>query len=233
LYINNAANLEQVWLNEGLSHIAEELVYYNAAGNGPNANLTLQNVASSQALVDAFNAYASQNFGRLVSYLAAPANFSPFSLTDGLEMRGAIWELLRYSADRKGGNERTYWFTLVNARTNGQTNYNAVFGPIIDNVRDWALAQFVDDIGLSVPAKYTNPSWNFRSIFPGLGVTRFPIATSQLIGGSALPLTVVGGGAAYVRFRVPANTSVSLSAAASAAGGALPANIELTLVRTL
>lgn len=231
LYVTNASSFEVVWLNEGLSHIAEELGYYRASGNGPNANLSLQQVAASQAMVDAFNGYSAQNFARLFAYLAAPATNSPYSTVDGLETRGAIWQLLRYSADRKGGNELTYWNALVNARTNGQANFNAVFGNITDYTRDWAVAQFADDIGFSLPARYTNPSWNFRGIAPGFGLSRYPLATSQLIGGVPLPLVVNGGGAAYVRFRLPANASASLSGVASP-GVALPANIELILVRT-
>ncbi|MDQ3950350.1 MAG: Ig-like domain-containing protein, partial [Gemmatimonadota bacterium] len=39
-YVNNAvADDEEVWLNEGLSHIAEELVFYRASGTAPRQNI--------------------------------------------------------------------------------------------------------------------------------------------------------------------------------------------------
>ena len=53
-----------------------------------------------------------QNYGRYASYLTAPSSFSPFSLTDGLEMRGAAYTLVRYASDLKGTNERATWLAL-------------------------------------------------------------------------------------------------------------------------
>ena len=232
MFVNNAAsNAEEPWLNEGLSHIAEELLYYRVSGNTARANISLDVLRTSQAQVDAFNTYIAQNFGRLAQYLAAPSTNSPFAQTDGLAMRGAIWELLRYSADRKGGNERNTWYALVNSSASGQANFNAVFGDIIANTRDWAVAQFLDDAGLLVADRYTYPSWNFRSIYPALtNPSRFPLATSSLVDGAPLALQLNGGAAAYVRFRVPA--SVAANVACTSAGQAVPASVDFILVRT-
>ena len=41
IYVNNASSFEEVWLNEGLSHIAEELLYYRISGNSPRSNIDL------------------------------------------------------------------------------------------------------------------------------------------------------------------------------------------------
>jgi hypothetical protein len=230
LYVHGAQSFEQTWLNEGLSHIAEELYFYRVSSTAARLNIDVDVLrASPNTALPAFNAHAIQNFARLFSYLATPSTISPFE-GNTLESRGAIWQLLRYAADRKGGNENDIWQALVNTTTIGQPNFNRVFGNIIEQTRDWAVAQFVDDLVTVVP-RYTNPSWNFRSILAALATSRrFPIATSQLIGGIPLPLSAVGGGAAYVRFRVAANTPASL--AASASGVPLPANIDLILVRT-
>jgi hypothetical protein len=230
-YVNHVAVDEEVWLNEGLSHIAEELLYYKESGKTPGQNLDLQAAAATGPLTDAFNAYQSQNFGRLYSYLIAPSANSPYSSVDGLEMRGAIWELLRYSADRKGGTDRSIWYPLVNSTTSGQANFNAVFGDIVTNTRDWAVAQFIDDDGFAVAAKYTNPSWNFRSIFPALTKAQnFPLAVSALIGGAPLSLSIVGGGAAYVRFSI--GNGLLAGIVATSSGVAVPSNIDFILVRT-
>ncbi len=230
-YVNNSPVSEETWLNEGLSHIAEELLYYKVAGKSPGQNLDLAAVTADSAQADAINTYQFDNLSRLISYDAAPAKNSPFSQVDGLEMRGAIWQLLRYSADRKGGSGRSIWYPLVNSTTAGQANFNSVFGDIITNTRDWAVAQFTDDDGLGVAAKYTNPSWNFRSVLPKIVTPNaFPLATSTFVAGSPLSLSIVGGGAAYVRFSVAAGIAAAVVSTSS--GASLPANIDFILVRT-
>lgn len=230
IYVNDADDFEEVWLNEGLSHIAEELLYYRISGHAPRSNLTLPMVAATQPLVDAFNANMTQNFGRLRFYMMAPSSNSPYSAVDALETRGATWQFLRYSADRTGGNERDLWFGLVNSRSRGAVNFATVLGDLVPFARDWSVAQFADDIGLSPPSKYTNPSWSFRSVMPALNNQQFPLATLPLIGGSPLSLQLVGGGAAYVRFRILSNALATIAATSS--GQPLSANIDFVLVRT-
>jgi hypothetical protein len=230
LYVNNATSFEEVWLNEGLSHIAEELLYYRISGNSPGSNIDLPFIQSSQAQLDAANAYAIDNFARLKTYMVAPEVNSPFSQTDGLEMRGAIWQLLRYSADRKGGTEQSTWSALVNSATSGQTNFNAVFGDIITNSRDWAVAQFTDDAGLGVASNYTHPSWNFRSLLPVLNGGNYPLLTRALLA-APVNVTLNGGGAAYLRFSVAANVAATIGATSS--GQAVPTAVDFILVRTL
>jgi hypothetical protein len=229
LYVNNATSFEEVWLNEGLSHIAEELLYYRISGNSPGANIDLPFIQSTPAQLAAANAYMIDNFARLMTYMVAPEVNSPFSQTDGLEMRGAIWQLLRYSADRKGGAEQTTWSALVNSATSGQTNFNAVFGDIITNSRDWAVAQFTDDAGLGVAANYTHPSWNFRSLMPALNGGISPLLTRALTT-APVSVTLNGGGAAYLRFSVAANLSATIGATSS--GQAVPTAVDFILVRT-
>jgi Bacterial Ig-like domain (group 2) len=229
IYVNNASSLEEVWLNEGLSHIAEELLYYRISGNAPKSNISLSMIQSTQAQLDAANTYVFQNFLRLRTYLLAPETNSPFAQVDGLQMRGAIWELLRYSADRKGGTERSIWYPLVNTTSTGQTNYNAVFGNIITMAHDWSIAQIADDAGLGVSSIYANPSWNFRSLMPPLNGGSYPLLTHSLTS-TAVDVSLAGGGAAYVRFHVAANTIAKIAATSSSV--AVPSNIDITLVRT-
>lgn len=232
IYVNNSASFEEVWLNEGLSHIAEELIYLRVSGLTTRSNIDLAALRASQAQINAFNSYAAQNFGRLKTYLIATETNSPYSLVDGLEMRGAIWQLLRYAADRKAGTDRTLWFNLVNTAIAGQANFNAVMGDITTLTRDWSVAQFLDDGATgNSQSIYMNPSWNFRSIFPALGTSgSWPLAARPLVAPTALTLNLVGGGAAYLRFRVAAGAPATL--AATSAGQPLPANIDFILVRT-
>jgi len=229
IYVNNASSLEEVWLNEGLSHIAEELLYYRVSGNAPKSNIDLTLLQSSQAQLDAANTYIFQNFLRLRTYMLAPETNSPFAQVDGLQMRGAIWELLRYSQDRRGGTERSAWYSLVNTTITGQTNYNAVFGNIITMAHDWSIAQVADDASLGVAAIYTNPSWNFRSLMPPVNGGTFPLLTHSLAS-TAVDVSLSGGGSAYVRFRVAASTVAHVTATSSSQ--AVPSSVDVTLVRT-
>lgn len=228
LYVNHAPTAEETWLNEGLSHIAEELLYYRMSGNTPGSNIDLTLIQSSQAQKDAINTYQFDNLVRAAFYMQAPETNSPYAQIDGLEMRGAIWQLLRYSADRQGGVERNTWYALVNSTTSGQTNFNAVFGNIITNARDWAVAQFTDDAGLSVAANFTNPSWNFRSLLPVI-TGPYPLLTHSLLA-APVSITLNGGGAAYMRFSVAANTPAIITANTS--GQAVPSAVDFILVRS-
>lgn len=229
IYVNGASSLEEVWLNEGLSHIAEELLYYRISGNTRNANIGISTLQSSQAQLDAANTYIVQNFLRLRTYMIAPETNSPYSQVDALEMRGAIWQLLRYSADRKGGTERSVWYPLVNSTATGQANFNSVFGNIITMTHDWSIAQVTDDGGYTIGANYTSPSWNFRTLLPPLNSGTFPLLTHSLVS-TPVDVSLAGGGSAYLRFRVAANTVAKLSATSSSA--AVPASIDMTIVRT-
>jgi hypothetical protein len=229
IYVNNASSFEEVWLNEGLSHIAEELLYYRKSTNSPRSNIDLTQLRSSQAQLDAVNTYQINNMGRLITYMQATEINSPFSQVDGLAMRGAIWQLLRYSADRKGGAEQSTWSALVNTTASGQLNFNAVFGDIITMTRDWAVAQFTDDAGLNVAANYTHPSWNFRSVLPPINQNKFPLLTRPLLG-TPVDIQLNGGGAAYLRFMVGANAPATIYATSS--GQDVPASVDFILVRT-
>ena len=230
LYVNNAAvSSEEVWLNEGLSHIAEELLYYRISGNSPSTNLGLSVVQSTQAQVDAINTYQIQNLGRLVTFMKAPETNSPYAASADLAARGAVWQFLRYAADRLGGSERSTWFPLVNSTTAGQANFNAVFGNINTMSRDWAVAQFMDDTGLGAASNFTNPSWNYRSLLPAINDGAWPLLTRSLTT-NPVSVTLSGGGAAYLRFRVDAG--VFATVAATSSGLAVPSSVDVMLVRT-
>ncbi|MEO7086447.1 MAG: Ig-like domain-containing protein [Gemmatimonadaceae bacterium] len=234
LYVNNAPVAEETWLNEGLSHIAEELLYYRVSGNSPRSNIGGLLVLSTPAQTAAYrNLMSGGDIQRLGTYLFAPEVNSPYSDYDGLETRGATWELLRYAADRKGGAERSTWFALTNSLTAGQANFNAVFGSITDMTHDWAIAQFTDDSGLPTAAQFTYPSWNFRSLYPvddNFGA--WPLASSihPLPSGTTVNMVLVSGGGGYIRFRVNAN--VLAVVASTANGSPVPGTVMYTLIRT-
>ena len=50
LYVNNAPVFEDTWLNEGLSHIAEELLYFKAVKLAPRQNLDVNAVIAAGSM---------------------------------------------------------------------------------------------------------------------------------------------------------------------------------------
>jgi len=235
LYVNDATEFEETWLDEGLAHVAEELLFYrSAAGTGlaPRTNITLQALTATQATVDAVNRFQVSNLGRLATYLEATASNSPYASNDELQTRGATWQLLRYAADQRGGDENQLWRALVNSRVSGFANLRAALAAEpIAVVRDWAVAQYLDDTGLGGAPAHAHPSWHFRSVLPALtDDEQYPLATRALLPGFTLA-ELVAGGAAYLRFGVaPGGDNGYL--AATSQGAALPAALELMLVRT-
>ncbi len=226
LYVNNATDFEETFLDEGLSHIAEELLFYKSSGLAPGADLTATTLRTSQQYVDAVNTYEVANLGRYAEYLSAPDINSPFAPNDSLATRGATWSLLRYLADRAGGTQSTYWHALVNSTTTGLANLENVFGADVPTLtRDWGISLLTDDL-VTTASAYTQPSWNFRSLFPALGVTSFPLETHTPLVGAPTTVNLTGAGSAFLRFGVTAGQSASI------VWDALPATISVALVRT-
>ena len=227
MYVNtDATDFEVTWLDEGLSHVAEELLFYAETGLAPRANIDATTLRSSSAYVDAFNEDAISNFSRLESYLGAPSSNSSFADNDDLATRGATWSFLRYAADHTGSDDGTTWYQLVNSTTTGVANLQRVFGTDLTALaRDWATSVFADDVA-STDARYQQPSWNLRSIFAALESTGgYPLSTVAL-GASPMTMSVDGGSAAYLRFAVSAGQTATVQFST------LPSNVQLTLVRT-
>ncbi len=237
IYVNNATSFEDVWLNEGLSHIAEELLYYRVSGNAPRENINSTVVRQSQASVDAFNNYQSDNFGRYDFFLGKPNMTSVYAGNDSLETRGATWNLLRYLADHRPGTtgDADTWFKLVNSTTAGQQNLAGVFGTdYLTQIRNWAVSVFTDDLAGVADPTFQEPSWNMRELFPHLQGTNssFPLKVFPLSAQSPINnLQVFAGGAAYIRFTVPPGGQSSID---WTGGGGLPvgSTVQFTLVRT-
>ena len=227
MYVNTAAtDFEVTWLDEGLSHVAEELLFFAETGLGPRANIDATKLRSSGAYVDAFNNEAISNFSRFDSFLGAPTSNSPFADNDSLATRGATWSFLRYAADHTGADDGTTWYQLVNSTTSGLDNLRQVFGSDLTSLaRDWATSVFADDLA-STDARYQQTTWNLRSIFGALESNgAYPLVTTTLTG-SPTTLSIHGGSAAYLRFAVAAGQTGTIQL------GSLPSNIQLSLVRT-
>jgi hypothetical protein len=216
LYINNANDFEEVWLNEGLSHIAEELLYYHAAGFAPRENLNGTSVVSSQKAVDAFNNYQGSNAGRYDVFLGQPTTNSPYADNDSLGTRGATWNFLRYAADHQGTSDGTVWRQIDNSTTTGFQNLTNVFASggtiatILNEFRDWSISVYTDDL-VTTTTPYQELSWNMRDLYPTAFRSPFPLVISPLLNVTPRTLTIIAGGSFYAKIGVAAGATASAS----------------------
>jgi len=219
---------EAVWLNEGLSHVAEELAFYRAAGTGPRQRLGGASLEQPQVSA-ALSAYQSANLLRYARYLSDPEGESPVGETeedDDLGTRGATWAFLRYAADRKGGDEAALWQALASGNSLGLANLQAALGvDPLPWMRDWTASVFADGAVAPLDARYTMPSWNFRAIFNPL-----PLATRRLGINGGASLTLAAGSGSFLRFGVPPLGMGTLRL--TAGGGAPRSDVFLTVIRT-
>jgi hypothetical protein len=235
LYVNTSSDYpEAVWLNEGLSHIAEELLFYKATHLAPRQNIDL---SAARTVSDQFAQFQGSNFGRYDEFLSEPAQTSPYADNDDLNTRGATWNLLRYLADHHGTGDGQTFFQLTNGPDTGQVNLSHVFGAdYLTQIRDWATSVFSDDVTGLTDARFLEQSWNMRSIFPGLSngnnqaLGKFPLSVVPLSDAQPANLLVNAGGVAYLRFTVPAGSQASIDWTSSG----LPVSpfFQFTVVRT-
>jgi hypothetical protein len=234
-YVNNAATDEEIWLNEGLSHIAEELVFYRATSTAPRRNLGGSNFGT-QPYDGLFLQYMAPNFGRLRVFLQASQTTSPYSGGDDLATRGAAWAFLRYAADRRSASDGDVWMRLVNSTSAGFDNLQAVFGPdVVGMVRDWVVSLYTDDYIPDVAPAFTQASWNFRTAFPSAPISPRPYplidAVRRMSDETLHAVTLRGGSGAFFRFAVAAGRQASIRVTSS--GGVMPpATVRATIVRS-
>lgn len=229
IFVNNASSFEEVWLNEALSHIAEELMFYAVTPLGPRQNIDLEALRSSPQILQAVNTYQVSNLGRYNTYLENPDTASLLGV-DNLPTRGASWAFLRYAADLESGPDSTFFFRLVNSTTSGVANLTSALGvSAIDLMQNWTVSVFTDDAVPAVPPRYTQPSWNFRLIIPALNEGAFPLEVRTLQPDAESRLTLKGGGAAFIRFGVAPDQQAVI---ATTSGGAIPPQrLRVSIVR--
>ena len=229
IYVNDADGFEETWLDEGLAHIAEELLFYREAGLGPRSNLDTPAIRASERIRTAFNLAMLGNAGRYRSYLTAPSTSSPYADNDSLSTRGATWSLLRYLADRSTGGDVSFFFRLANSAATGFANLGSVYGPDLPAaVRDWSVSHAVDDVAVTTPL-LQQPSWNWHSLYTTLNGS-YPLRVQALTGsapnGSG---SVVAGGSAFFRLTVPPDGTANVSLGDQSTTAT---NLQLVVVRT-
>jgi hypothetical protein len=234
-----ATPLEETWLDEGMAHVAEELLFYRASGLAPRANLDTA-VVNNGLLKDAFFQHVFSNFTHLREWLLAPTAEGAFQpADDDMASRGAAWAFLRYAADRRGGSEAAFWSALAGSTLTGMDNLQAALGADpLPLYRDFTAAMYADDAtGLAPAPAFTQPSWNFRALYsaldfdPAAGCTCvYPLAVRNPANGVADNVTLAeGGGTAYLRMGVSAGAFAGVTV--RSAGATPPATVRMTVIR--
>ncbi|HEU4996235.1 MAG TPA: hypothetical protein VFT29_15570 [Gemmatimonadaceae bacterium] len=207
MYINRTPQVdEETWLNEGLSHIAEELIFYRASGRAPKENIGTD-LDGPSVTRNAFEVYQRPNFSRYREYLRAPETNSPITLNDALATRGASWAFLRYLADRARTSDGDFWRQLVNSRLTGIPNIDDVLQrggagfSTMAALSDWSMAVLSDETAVDA-AVFRQPSWNFVTGMPAVGLS-FTLTPRILADGIQTSVSLLNGGTSYLRFAVP------------------------------
>ncbi len=206
---------EALWLNEGLSHIAEELAgkTYEAKFPPPSGRTD-----PAQLFPDSAQGYLTPNMRNAQQFLQRPGATSVTAITGGgsLAERGGSWLFLRWLGDQKG--ESIYGRLVQTSRTgtaNVEDKSNETFASLFG---DFSTAVYTDSLpGVSralVPPRLRFTSRNFRQVFKRFAdldqtgkTPAFPFAPLGLLAGESAVGTIVQGSMAYYQLITGPNES--------------------------
>ena len=190
---------EDIWLNEGLSHLAEELGGKLYETHWPCPNLppcpaSPGRASTAQIFPDSSQGFLPPNFGNAYDFFSSRQDFSLTSPTGfgTIEERGVAWLFLRWLVDQKGDAKLAQ---LDQTRTTGTANIEAVMGESFTTLyADYLTAVLLDDFpGATtgqIPSRYQFTSRNLRAIYARLNsiaATAYP--TPYPLDVNALPVT--------------------------------------------
>ncbi len=187
-------DLEEVWVDEGLSHLAEELGGLAAAGLAVRSNLTFEDVLQD---VDTFNTFHLSNFTRLGGtsggggWLRNPENTQTITPSDpggpsSLRFRGFAWIFMRWLGDQEGpagsgvipgSNEQSLFRELVSGGPmllKGIANVERVVQQMgsgrswAELLEDFLISPAADDQAEGASARTQLVTWDLPSVFLGL-----------------------------------------------------------------
>jgi len=168
---------QDVWLNEGLSHLAEEVVGHAVNGFAPGMELGAEELISSQSKIDVFNKYYLNNWYNLSQYLSTPGDTAALlNSSDPLNyntfrMRGAAWSFLRYLLDRyEDGTDGEAGRTRALVQSSAADSRDAVtevFGSPFDRLAtQWSTMLISSDRSdVETSMELQLPSYRVRNVF--------------------------------------------------------------------
>jgi hypothetical protein len=176
---------ESTWLNEALSHVAEEVVGRTKRGFSDFEKLSFSDV-NPPGSQDDYNAFFRQNLARYRSWMQRPDTSSPTSRAVGTELapRGAAWMFLRYAVDHhSNGNMKTFLKNVVAGPDVGLRNLlqHSNGAQYDDLLSGWLISQFTDGLSVpNLPARYRMQSWAVRDVMAGANSGVFPLKVTLL-----------------------------------------------------
>lgn len=180
--------LETFWLNEGMSHLAEEVVGRALLGVSDFHSLTYSQVNPSPAAANDYNAFFRQNLSRFQRWMARPDTSAPVSAKnrDQLAPRGASWAFLRYAIDQySNGGAKAFTRALAAGPQTDVANLLArTPGASFDQiVTGWLVANYADGLTINgLAPRYSYLSWNMRDVMSGVNAGAFPLLVTPLPG---------------------------------------------------
>ena len=192
---------ETPWLNEALSHFAEEAVGRTISGFTDFQSLRTIDVNPSQANQNDYLAFYRQNLTRFRLWMLRPDTASPTSdrARDQLAHRGAAWALVRYAADRySGGNARAFFRKLAAGPETDITNLVQRTGAPFDEViGGWLIANYAENRTIpGLDAKYSYTSWDMADVQKGVNNNVYPLVVNAFPG-SFTSMALSGSGNYY------------------------------------
>ena len=196
---------EDTWLNEGLSHFAEEL--------GGRQIPSTECPVSGSCVQD----YVQGDLENAFAYLSSPEDhflIEPGSGSAELAERGANWLFVRwlvdhFAADTLLGGDLTR--RLLGTRLIGGANVEAQTGQSFSVlVSEWQMTNYLDDLSgfAQTASRLRYKTWNFRETADSLGYPSFPLAPDVTDGaGYAHTGVMRAGSGRHVLVTQPAGAS--------------------------
>jgi hypothetical protein len=193
---------EDTWLNEGLSHYAEEL-----------GGRLVPDAECQPLFENCESQFIGGNIDNAFEYLSDPeAHFlvEPGSSQGELAERGANWLFVRwlvdhFAAEQPVGNDFTR--RLVQTSNRGSANVETETGEAFpDLVAQWQLANYLEDLPGFTPGdpRQQYSSWGLREVFE-LNFGQYPLDPLQTSDGDVnLAGTLRGGSGVHLRVVQPA-----------------------------
>ena len=206
--LTRTASTEAIWLNEGLSHMAEELggkLYESRypCPNLPPCPASAGRASTAQIFPDSAQGFLPPNFGNAYDFFSSRLDYSLTSPTGfgTIEERGVAWLFLRWLVDQKGDARLR---DLVQTRNVGAANVEAVAGESFTALyADFLAATLLDDYpgatAGQIATRYQFTSRNLRAIYKRLNLvatasypTPYPLDVADLAASGVLTQASMG-----------------------------------------
>jgi hypothetical protein len=234
---------EETWLNEGMSHIAEELGsrYYE---NKYPISCGCMRTDPSQIFPDSAEGFISGDLENSYSFLQSSpgSSITQFASSGSLEERGGAWLFLRWLADQKdslilGKIDQTSLTGVDNIATQAGEPFEALFGDFTAAVFGDSLPGFPRN---TVVARDRFVSRNLRQIYNRLFTTSggslptaFPVVARTMPVGGKATSTMLIGTMEYWKLTMPSSGGSMQLHFAKQGGGTFPSSYtaQLSILR--